>query len=123
MGVEIENTGRSPARSVRAISTSALRPADWTVVDDTTVSGEEGLGVIGPGQVRTLNFETSFPLTQELINDFAARRKRLFFFSRVTFSDQFSDDRALRFCFYVELPKVDGLVSGLPHCSGYDSVK
>jgi len=117
--IDIENTGRSPAQKVEARTATAFVPRDWLIPDQPPSPVEIDVGAIGPGQAQSVPFRKPDALTPTNIDALNAGTWRLYFFGNVTYSDQFSSDRELKFCLYYQPPTVTSLGS----CSTHNSVR
>ncbi len=121
--VEIENTGRSPAQSVRVTATTALQPRDWIIPGRLPDAEEQGVGVIGPSQAHSTDFIKKRPLNPAEVNGVDSGVLRIFWIGTVTYADQFGGDRLLEFCYFYDPPKPGRTVVGFPACSTHNRVR
>lgn len=123
LNVDIENTGRSPAQRIVFSPVTAVQLLDWSPPDPLpTDPNQKAVNVLGPSHSRSLAFERNARFTADEIDAINKGRAVLFYVAMVTYRDQFSDSRGLRFCLrYV--PPADGKpVTYMLACSAYDAV-
>ena len=119
---EIENTGRSPAQNVRVSGMTAYALLDWVIPNHVPVSNES-IGVIGPGQIRSVDFMRKEPLSQVDVDAINNGTRRIYWLADVTYADQFGSDRLLQFCFFYVPPAKNKSVVSYPVCPAHESVK
>jgi len=122
LNVVIENTGHSPAQRVQAALVTAVQLPNWTPPNPLPETPDKNLSVIGPRQTMTVSFLRTAPFTPDEINAINNGSVVLFFVATVTFDDQFSKSRGLKFCLRYEPPKDGKPVKYMLPCRGYDAV-
>ncbi len=101
LSVVIENTGRSPAQNIQTASWTLVTPKKWVIPDEPSPVAKIGvidLYVLGPGQTSEVPFRLKKRLSAKQAKAINVGRLILYYIANITFSDQFSDSRALRFC-------------------------
>ena len=101
LSVVVENTGRSPAQNIQIASWTLFAGKNWIVPDEPSPVAKMGVSdlfVLGPGQTSEVPFRLKKYLSVEQAKAINARRFILYYIANITFTDQFSDSRRLRFC-------------------------
>lgn len=119
---DIENTGRSPAQNVRVNGMTAYALLDW-VIPGHIPETAESIGVIGPGQIRSVDFKRNDPLSKLDVEAINNGTRRIYWIADVTYADQFGSDRLLQFCFFYVPPDKNKSVVSYPVCPSHESVK
>jgi len=120
--VDVENTGRSPARNVRVRWSATIQAPDW-IAPGNALGNIFGIGVIGPGQSRAIPFKTTQMLGDDDIAGLVSRRTRLFFVAELIYEDQFGANRLLQLCMFYDPPPKTGPVHGIPQCGAHNAVR
>lgn len=121
----MENTGKSPAQRLRLINRAWVReiplgklPQEKELYGGPT-SGPVSSGLLGPGHKASILFEKN-TINQHQLDAINRGNAALYFFGRISYADQFSDDHWTRFCYYW----VPGMGPGdLGVCSTYNQAK